>query len=57
MDQGVAGGAAGAPATYVAMAHLTFDSLVLSKARLDHMQVTDEASARLTPFSLRADLW
>ncbi len=27
VDQGVAGGAEGAPATYVAMAHLTFDSL------------------------------
>jgi uncharacterized protein (TIGR02118 family) len=27
VEQGIAGGAEGAPATYVAMAHLTFDSL------------------------------
>jgi uncharacterized protein (TIGR02118 family) len=27
VDQGIAGGAEGAPATYVAMAHLTFESL------------------------------
>jgi uncharacterized protein (TIGR02118 family) len=27
VDQGIAGGAEGAPATYVAMAHLTFDSV------------------------------
>jgi uncharacterized protein (TIGR02118 family) len=27
VEEGVAGGAPGAPATYVAMAHLTFDSL------------------------------
>jgi uncharacterized protein (TIGR02118 family) len=27
VEQGIAGGAQGAPATYVAMAHLTFDSL------------------------------
>ena len=49
VEQGLAGGAPGAPATYVAMGHLYFDSTMPFRRRSARMRRRSSPTSRTTP--------